>query len=135
MTQFPQSRVHDVVLRRPAVLASESGDHEDLVRQFDFRHVGDARSESDAVDPAVHEGRDGHRLRRVGDRVPERDRRVIGGRRIVLDDPGVGRDDVVVGVEVVECAAEIIVRAVVRIVARRLVIEPVIMVGRQRQSW
>ena len=53
----------------------------------------------------------------------------------ILGAPGIGGGHIVVGVEVVESAAEVVVRAVVRIIARRLVIEPVIMVGRQRQSW
>lgn len=87
------------------------------------------------MDPAVHEGRDRHRLRRVRDRVPELGRFVIAVRHVVLGAPGIGGDHIVVGVEVVESAAEVVVRAVVRIIARRLVIEPVIMVGRQRQSW
>ncbi|MCT7368374.1 hypothetical protein [Mycolicibacterium llatzerense] len=88
------------------------------------------------MDPAVHEGRDGHRLRWVRDGVAERDRLVVDGRLTVLGSQRARADHVVVGVQVVECTAEIVVRTVVRIIARRLVVKPVVwMVGRQRQSW
>ena len=109
VAQVPESGVHDVVLRRPAILSGQSGDHENLLRQLDFRHVRDARGEPDPLDPAVHEGRDRHRLRRVRDRVSEPGRFVVMGRHVVLGAPGSGGDHTVVGVEVVECAAEIVV--------------------------